>query len=106
MENTSIPFNRTSSIGREHEYLLQSLESGHMSASGPFSRRVSSLLQGTLGSADVLLTTSCTSALEMSALLLDLQPGDTATASTIPSFPVLWLSSERVPESSSPILNR
>src|SRR3990170_4365597 len=82
-ENTSIPFNRSSPMGREQEYLVQGLTSGHMSASGPFSTRASSLLREALGSADVLLTTSCTGALEMSALLLDLQPGDTVI---VPSF--------------------
>ena len=48
-----------------------------------FSQKVVDLLTATHGSADVLLTTSCTSALEMSALLLDLEPGDTVI---VPSF--------------------
>ena len=48
-----------------------------------FSQKVVDLLTATHGSADVLLTTSCTSAMEMTALLLDLEPGDTVI---VPSF--------------------
>ncbi len=56
---------------------------GHTSADGPFTAKTSDLLRQELGARDVLLTTSCTAALEMSALLLDLQPGDTVV---VPSF--------------------
>ncbi len=78
-----IAFNHAAPVGRELEYLAASLTSGHTSSDGPFSRRAASLLEGLLGAQDVLLTTSCTAALEMSALLLDLQPGDTVV---VPSF--------------------
>lgn len=78
-----IAFNRASVEGAELDYIRESLEGGHTSSSGPFSARATALLQAETGSADVLLTTSCTSALEMSALLLDLQPGDTVI---VPSF--------------------
>jgi dTDP-4-amino-4,6-dideoxygalactose transaminase len=54
-----------------------------VSASGPFSVRASALLQQATGAHEVLLTTSCTAALELSAMLLDLQPGDTVV---VPSF--------------------
>ena len=52
-------------------------EGGHTSADGPFTAKAAELLRAEVGASDVLLTTSCTAALEMSALLLDLGPGDT-----------------------------
>ena len=78
-----IPFNRATVEGRELAYIQESIESGHTSTSGPFASRAGSLLQEETGAAGVLLTTSCTSALEMTALLLDIEPGDTAV---VPSF--------------------
>lgn len=80
---TEIPFNRPEVTGRELTYMREALESGHTSSSGPFSQRVGSLLQQVTGAQEVLLTTSCTDALEMTSLLLDLQPGDTVV---VPSF--------------------
>ena len=78
-----IPFNRPSLQGREIEYIRAAVERGHTSAEGPFSGRAAALLQEALGGRDVLLTTSCTAALEMSALLLGVGPGDTVV---VPSF--------------------
>lgn len=78
-----IPLNRPVVVGREFEYLHQAVEGGHTSSSGPFSRRAEALLRDELAAPDVLLTTSCTSALEMSAILLDRRPGDTVI---VPSF--------------------
>ena len=78
-----IPFNRATVEGRELAYIQESIESGHTSTSGPFASRAGSLLQEETGAAGVLLTTSCTSALEMTALLLDIEPGDTVV---VPSF--------------------
>jgi dTDP-4-amino-4,6-dideoxygalactose transaminase len=78
-----IPFNRPSIQGREIEYIRAAVERGHTSAEGPFSARAAALLQEALGGRDVLLTTSCTAALEMSALLLGVGPGDTVV---VPSF--------------------
>jgi dTDP-4-amino-4,6-dideoxygalactose transaminase len=83
MESSLIPFNRAAFVGREREYLEQSLRNMHISSDGPFSKKVSALLSGVLGAKKVLLTTSCTDALEMTALLLDLQPGDEVI---MPSF--------------------
>ncbi|HVQ88763.1 MAG TPA: dTDP-4-amino-4,6-dideoxygalactose transaminase [Actinomycetes bacterium] len=80
---TTIPFNRPGLEGNELDYIRQSLESGHTSSGGPFAKRASSLLAAETGASEVLLTTSCTSALELSAMLLDLQPGDTVI---VPSF--------------------
>jgi dTDP-4-amino-4,6-dideoxygalactose transaminase len=78
-----IAFNRASTAGAELEHMRESLEGGHTSSGGPFTERVAKLLREETGAAEVLLTTSCTAALEMSALLLDLQPGDTVI---VPSF--------------------
>ena len=78
-----IPFNRPTVVGREYEYVRDAVAGGHTSSSGPFSKRASALLREELSAADVYLTTSCTSALEMSALLLDGRPGDTVI---VPSF--------------------
>jgi dTDP-4-amino-4,6-dideoxygalactose transaminase len=78
-----IPFNQPTVEGSELEYVRTAVENGHSSASGPFSTQVTDLLRSELGVEDVLLTTSCTDALEMTALLLDLQPGDTVV---VPSF--------------------
>lgn len=79
----TIPFNRVSLEGSELEYVAESVRSGHMSSSGPFAARVGGLLQQESGAEEVLLTTSCTAALEMSAMLLDLEAGDTVV---VPSF--------------------
>jgi dTDP-4-amino-4,6-dideoxygalactose transaminase len=71
-----IPFNRPGLAGNETRYIMEAVASGHISGDGMFTRRCHELLESTLGVAKALLTTSCTHALEMSALLLDIQPGD------------------------------
>jgi dTDP-4-amino-4,6-dideoxygalactose transaminase len=64
-------------------YVNEAFQSGHLSGDGPFTKRASQVLSDLHGRSKVLLTTSCTSALELSALLLDLQPGDEVI---VPSF--------------------
>src|SRR5690606_38541365 len=71
-----IPFNKPRLAGRELEYIRQACENMHLSGDGPFTRRCHALLEQDTGCARALLTHSCTAALEMAALLLDLQPGD------------------------------
>ena len=78
-----IPFNRPSLIGNELRYMSEAFGRGHISADGEFTRRCAALLQAELMVPRVLLTTSCTHALEIAALLLDLQPGDEVI---VPSF--------------------
>jgi dTDP-4-amino-4,6-dideoxygalactose transaminase len=73
---TSIPFNRPSLAGREMEYIQDALRVGHSSGDGPYTRRCRELLEKLLGVPKVILTTSCTHALEMAGLLLGLEPGD------------------------------
>ncbi|MBZ0278624.1 MAG: dTDP-4-amino-4,6-dideoxygalactose transaminase, partial [Anaerolineae bacterium] len=71
-----IPFNRPCLTGKEMDYIAESVAAGKISGDGPFTKKVHQLLENALGVKKALLTTSCTHALEMSALLLDLQPGD------------------------------
>jgi len=78
-----IPFNKPSFEGREHEYLEAAIASGQISGDGSFTQRCHEFLESELGVAKALLTTSCTHALEMSALLLDIKPGDEVV---IPAF--------------------
>jgi len=78
-----IPFNRASLTGREFDYMQQAIDMMHISGDGPFTKKCSALLEQALGVPKVLLTTSCTHALEMAALLLNIQPGDEVI---VPSF--------------------
>jgi dTDP-4-amino-4,6-dideoxygalactose transaminase len=78
-----IPFNKASLTGKEFQYISQALEQGHISGDGQFTNRCHGLLEAELAVAKVLLTTSCTHALEMTALLLEIQPGDEII---VPSF--------------------
>ena len=79
----TVPFNRAALAGRELDYIRDAVASMHISGDGPFSHRCEAVLQDLLGAPRVLLTTSCTHALEMAALLLDVQPGDEVVG---PSF--------------------
>jgi len=71
-----IPFNKPVIIGKELYYIAQSVLSGHTSGDGTFSRKCQRLMSKRFGAEQVLMTTSCTAALEMAALLCDLKPGD------------------------------
>lgn len=76
MTDIRVDFNRPILAGRELEYIRQAVANGHLSGDGPFTKKCHAYLEGQLGVAKALLTTSCTHALEMAALLLDIQPGD------------------------------
>jgi len=78
-----IPFNRVALQGREIEYLRQAVEGGWTAGDGPFTRRCNALLERELGVPRAFLTTSCTHALEMAALLLEIGDGDEVI---VPSF--------------------
>jgi dTDP-4-amino-4,6-dideoxygalactose transaminase len=71
-----IPFNRAGLVGNEFRYVAQALEAGHISGDGRFTMKCHELLEKELGVNKALLTTSCTHALEMAALLLDVGRGD------------------------------
>lgn len=70
-----IPFNRPFVVGDELAAVAQSVAGGNIGGDGPFTRQCQELMERTFGAKRVLLTTSCTSALEMAALLCDIEPG-------------------------------
>jgi dTDP-4-amino-4,6-dideoxygalactose transaminase len=78
-----LPFNKPFIAGREIEYIKEAVASGKISGGGAFSSRSENLIRDSFSLGKVLLTTSCTDALEMAALLLDIQPGDEVI---LPSF--------------------
>ena len=71
-----IPFNKPCVVGSELIYVGQAVAGGHASGDGPFTRRAQKLMEDRFSARRILLTTSCTAALEMAALLCDLRPGD------------------------------
>jgi dTDP-4-amino-4,6-dideoxygalactose transaminase len=71
-----IPFNKPCVTGSEVTYVLKAIEAGQTSGDGPFTKRCQKLIETHFGAKRALLTTSCTSALEMAALLCDLKEGD------------------------------
>ncbi|HWU87330.1 MAG TPA: dTDP-4-amino-4,6-dideoxygalactose transaminase [Kofleriaceae bacterium] len=71
-----IPFTRPALLGSALANLRDAISAGRLSGDGPFCRRAEKLLEDALGTRRALLTTSCTHALEMAALLLELAPGD------------------------------
>jgi dTDP-4-amino-4,6-dideoxygalactose transaminase len=81
--SNAIPFNRAFLTGKELGYIREAVNAGHISGDGVFTRKCQAILQDTVGSRQALLTTSCTDALEMTALLLDIEPGDEVI---VPSF--------------------
>lgn len=83
MTQHTIPFNRPPQTGNEAARITLALGSGRLSGDGPFSRQCEQALQTLTGARRALMTPSCTHALEMAALLLDIQPGDEVI---MPSF--------------------
>lgn len=71
-----IPFNKPPYTGNEDQYVLQVMRSEKMSGDGDFTKRCHSWFEKKLSCKKALLTPSCTAALEMAALLIDIQPGD------------------------------
>lgn len=78
-----IPFNRPFTAGKEFEYIQQAIQNMDLSGDGAITKKCHALLEQILEVPKVLLTTSCTHALEMAALLLDIKPGDEVI---VPSF--------------------
>lgn len=83
MSRYKIPFNKPSFAGNENRYISDAIARGHISGDGHYSKSCHKLLEETLGVAKALLTTNCTHALEMSAFLVDIRPGDEVI---VPSF--------------------
>jgi dTDP-4-amino-4,6-dideoxygalactose transaminase len=78
-----VPFNKPYLVGREFELMAEAVRNDHLSGNGPFSKRCATHLQNELGAELVLLTHSCTGALEMAAILAGIGPGDEVV---MPSF--------------------
>lgn len=79
----SIPFNKPFLSGKEIQYIEEALQTGKISGNGKFSQKCHAYFEEKYNFKKVLLTTSCTDALEMCAILADIQPGDEVI---IPSF--------------------
>lgn len=75
-DTIQIPFNRPVSVGNEVQYIAEAMTNEKLAGDGPFTKKCHSLMEEALGVPKVLLTTSCTHALEMISILLDIQPGD------------------------------
>ena len=78
-----VPFHRPYLTGAEATHIAKALGSGHLKGDGPYTDQASAVLRELTGAGAVLLTPSCTAALELSALLVDLEPGDEVI---MPSF--------------------
>lgn len=83
MMKYTIPFNKPHLTGREAHYMYQAVNLGKLSGNGEYTKRCQAFLEQRYGFKKCLLTTSCTDALEMCALLCDLKPGDEVI---IPSY--------------------
>jgi dTDP-4-amino-4,6-dideoxygalactose transaminase len=95
-----IPFNRPFTTGRELAYVRDAIENGHLAGSGPFTDRCSRWLEQRIGSEQALLTQSCTGALEMAAMLLDIGPGDEVV---MPSFTFVSTATSVVVRGGTPV---
>ena len=75
-KNMDIPFNKPYLTGKETHYIYEAVNSYKLSGNGIFTKKCQDFFQKNYGFKKCLLTTSCTDALEMAALLIDIQPGD------------------------------
>jgi dTDP-4-amino-4,6-dideoxygalactose transaminase len=76
MSNILIPFNKPYLTGKEMHYMYQAVYSGKISGNGLFTKKCQAFFEKNYGFKKALLTTSCTDALEMCAILADIKPGD------------------------------
>ena len=95
-----IPFNKPFFAGRELEYIAQAVAQGDVSGNGPFTRRCAEYLEERLGIHRVILTPSCTAALEMAAMLCNLGPGDEVI---MPSYTFVSTASAVVRTGATPV---
>jgi dTDP-4-amino-4,6-dideoxygalactose transaminase len=87
-------------VGKEFDYIQQAIDSMHISGDGLFTKKCHTLLEDVLGVPKVLLTTSCTHALEMAASLVGFQPGDEVI---VPSFTFVTTVSAFVARGANPV---
>lgn len=83
MKNISIPFNKPYLTGKETDYIIDAVKTGKISGNGKYTQLCQDFLQKQYGFNKCLLTTSCTDALEMAAILANIRPGDEVI---MPSF--------------------
>lgn len=76
MKEIKVPFNKPSFTGNELEYISNAVSNAHISGDGPYTKKCHELLEKRFNAKKVLLTTSCTHALELASILLDLKEGD------------------------------
>ena len=95
-----IPFNRVKFEFNELDYISQAVESGHISGNGPFCKRAEALLSDMHGGSGVLLTPSCSHALELAARLIGFEPGDEVI---VPSYTFVTTVSSFVLAGATPV---
>lgn len=95
-----IPFNKPYLSGREFDYMNQAVQLGKLSGNGEFTHRCQNFFSQRYGFRKCLLTTSCTDALEMAAILLDIQPGDEVI---LPSFTFVSTANAFVSRGAKPV---
>lgn len=95
-----IMFNRPTIVGKELYYISQAIHDGYSAGDGGFTKKCHAILEQSLGVSKALLTTSCTDALEMAALLLDFQPGDEVI---VPSFTFVTTANAFVLRGATPV---
>ena len=97
---STIPFNKPFIAGKELYYIAQAVTYGNISGDGHFTKECSRLLEERFGIPKVLLTPSCTAALEMAAMLCDLQPGDEVI---LPSYTFVSTANAFVQQGAKPV---
>ena len=97
-----VPFNKPAYLDLESTYINQVIKSDHLSGDGEYTKRSTKLLEQLFSVPKALITTSCTHALELSALLLDIQPGDEVI---IPSFTFVSTVNAFVLRGAKPVFN-
>jgi dTDP-4-amino-4,6-dideoxygalactose transaminase len=95
-----VPFNRPVAVGTEFDYLAEAIANGQLSSDGEFTARCADLLREETGARLVLLTHSCTAALEMSVMLAEVSPGDEVI---MPSFTFVSTASSVVMRGGVPV---
>ena len=96
----SIPYNKPFIAGKELYYIAQAVVDGQLAGDGPFTKRCHKWLEERTGCPKALLTHSCTAALEMAAMLCDVQPGDEVI---MPSFTFVSTANAFVLRGASPV---
>jgi dTDP-4-amino-4,6-dideoxygalactose transaminase len=95
-----VPFNRPVAVGTEFDYVAEAIANGQLSSDGEFTARCADLLREETGARLVLLTHSCTAALEMSVMLAEVSPGDEVI---MPSFTFVSTASSVVMRGGVPV---